>query len=318
MNIFITGISGFGGSHLTELLLRKDHRIYGFVRPEENLENISHVLDDVTLLYGDLLDEGSIFHAIEECHPDIVFHLAAEASAHKSFIVPIQFIDINVSGTVRLLESIRKSKATPRIVLVTSSEIYGLIQPEELPVDETAPFRPESPYAVTKVTVSFLAYQYYRNYGLAIIEARAFNHIGPRQALGFVVPDFCSQVAEIELDKRKAEISVGDLKDKRDFTDVRDVVEAYYLLAMKGEPGQAYNICSGESYKIEEILNKIINLSSRRITVVRDQQKVRPSKMPEMKGTHKKLVTKTGWQRKYSLDESIGDTFLYFKKRLSL
>jgi len=315
MRALVTGISGFAGSHLAEHLLSKRDNVYGLVRPDEDLTNLSSFLDHITLKKGDLTDQNSMNRVLAEVEPDIIFHLAAEASAHKSFQQPLLFFEINVLGTVRLFEAIKTNKLSPRTVLVTSSEIYGYVTPQEIPISEGTPFRPESPYAVTKVSVHYLGYQYFHNYGLQIVEARAFNHIGPRQALGFVVPDFCAQISDIVASGKEALVRVGNLEERRDFVDVRDVVRAYRMLAERGTAGAAYNICSGKSHKIRTVLEYLIEISGEKIKIEIDPQKMRPARMPEIRGNNHKIVDEIGWQPLYNLKKSLGEILSTWTKR---
>lgn len=312
MKCFITGISGFAGSHLAEFLISKGYNVNGFIRPNENLANLNNVIDNISLKIGDLCDRDSLFKSLLQVQPKYIFHLAGEASAHKSFQFPNLFYEINVIGTVNLLEAVIKAKINPRIILVTSSEIYGFVKPEQMPLKETTSFHPDSPYAVSKVTLHYLANQYYRNYNLDIVEARAFNHIGPRQLPGFVVPDFCKQIAQIIQGKKKPAIYVGKLDDKRDFVDVHDMVRAYYMLALKAIPPQAYNICSGKSVAINHILNELIRIAGIPVKIIKDPQKMRPSIMPEIRGDNSKIIEEIGWQPKITLEESLTKSLDYF------
>lgn len=312
MKCLITGISGFAGSHLAERLLADDWSVYGLVRPDEFLGHLEPIRDRISLLLGDLTQPDSLDAIIAGTAFDVIFHLAGESSAHKSFHQPVLFFEVNVLGTVKLLEAVRKTGSKARIVLVTSSEIYGLVLPEHLPVTEETCFKPESPYAVSKVTVHYLGYQYFHNFGIPIIEARAFNHIGPRQSLGFVVPDFSAQLARIRLRLADPVITVGNLASKRDFVDVRDVVRAYHLLAMHGHPGQAYNICSGIAVSIREILERLIRIAACPVTVVQEPSKMRPSRMPEIRGSNARIAAAIDWRPQVSLDQSLTATLDYW------
>ncbi|MBN2382302.1 GDP-mannose 4,6-dehydratase [bacterium] len=314
MDVLITGISGFAGSHLTELLLQEGYTVFGLIRPGENVTNLQSCLDKIHLVYGDITDRASLDAIMNRHSFGSIFHLAGEASAQKSFSAPELFYMVNILGTINLLEAVRHVQMHPRILLITSSEIYGFVQADQLPLQENTRFHPESPYAVSKTTVHFLGKQYYRNYGMQIIEARAFNHIGPRQALGFVVPDFCSQIAAIINTRREPVLSVGNLDDKRDFVDVRDVVRAYKMLSECGTPGSAYNICSGQSVAIRTILDNLIALSGEPITVFPDSTKMRPSRMPEIVGDNTKIQSEMNWLPKLSLVQSLADTLQYWRK----
>jgi len=316
MKALITGISGFGGSHLTEELLSCNYTVFGMVRPDEDLTNIYHLQSDLKLEIGDLKDGDSLKTIMSSVKPDMVFHLAAEASAHKSFEEPLHFFEINVMGTIRLLQAIRDLDPFPRVVLVTSSEIYGYVTPEEIPISEEQKFRPESPYAVSKVTVAYLGRQFFRNFNIPIIEARAFNHIGPRQTRGFVVPDFCEQIAKIKMGYKEPVIEVGNLSEKRDFVDVKDVVRAYRMIAERGIPGEGYNISSNKSVDIETLLKTLIAFSDKKISVVQDPNKMRPSRMPEIRGDNSKIKNELGWEPTINLNSSLAKSLEYWQKRI--
>jgi len=315
MRVFITGICGFAGSHLAELCLKEGCHVSGLVKPAEDTSHLENVKNDIHLYEADLTDKQTLMVIFKNLGVDAVFHLAAETSAHKSFHFPEAFFTVNVLGTINLLEAIRGAGISPRILLVTSSEIYGFVTPDQLPINERASFHPESPYAVSKITVHFLGKQYFRNYGLPIIEARAFNHIGPRQAKGFVVPDFCSQIADIRREKQEPVIRVGNLTEKRDFLDVRDVVKAYKMLVTGGSVGSAYNICSGFSISVNTVLDTLIKLSGTTISIEHDPLKMRPSRMPDIRGDNNKIRQTIDWKPAYHLETSLTDTLNYWLNR---
>jgi GDP-4-dehydro-6-deoxy-D-mannose reductase len=197
-------------------------------------------------------------------------------------------------------------------LIVTSSEVYGYLTEEQLPVREETPLAPVHTYAVSKVATHFLGQAYYQTYGVPVIEVRPFNHIGPRQRTGFVVPDFASQVAAIIAGESDPVIRVGDLSPRRDFTDVRDIARAYELLAQGGEPGQVYHVCSGRAYAIQEILDGLLALCDRPVEVETDPKRMRPSKMPVLLGSAERLIKRTGWTPYIPLAQTLEDTLAYW------
>jgi GDP-4-dehydro-6-deoxy-D-mannose reductase len=204
----------------------------------------------------------------------------------------------------------------PRTLIVTSSEVYGYLTKEQLPVKEETPLAPLHTYAVSKVATHYLGQAYHRTYGVPIIEVRPFNHIGPRQRTGFVVPDFASQVAAIISGQREPRMLVGNLTPRRDFTDVRDVVRAYELLAQHGEPGQIYHICSEKAYPIQDVLDGLLALCDRPVRVEADPKRMRPSKMPVLLGSAERLRAQTGWTPRIPLEQTLSDTLAYWSQML--
>jgi GDP-4-dehydro-6-deoxy-D-mannose reductase len=222
---------------------------------------------------------------------------------------------VNSVGTANLLQAV-VGYGRPRVLIVTSAEIYGEIQPEDLPITEQTPPAPNHPYGVSKWAAGLLVPLYWERYQLPVVEARPFNHIGPHQALGFVVPDFASQLAEIQAEKRPNQMMVGNLEAMRDFTDVRDVVRAYELLAERGEPGETYLICSGQPVRIETILQKLIDIAGIEVVVEQDPERMRPSDTPCLYGSYAKLAAQTGWQPRFSLEQSLRDILTDWANRI--
>src|SRR5215831_6032898 len=230
MRILITGVTGFVGSHLVDYLLDCGHtEIWGTVRWRSKTDNIDHIGDRLRLFECDLRDLSSVRTVIEESQPDYIFHLAAQSFVPTSWHAPNETLSTNISGTLNIFEAVRASRFAPRIHIAGSSEEYGLVFPDETPVQETNPLRPLSPYAVSKVAADLLGYQYFQSYGQHIIRTRAFNHTGPRRGEVFVTSNFAKQVAEVEAGTRQPVIKVGNLEAVRDFTDVRDIVRAYWM-----------------------------------------------------------------------------------------
>jgi len=317
MKSLITGITGFVGSHLAELLLKKGHRVYGVSNDMAAVENILGIINKVSLSEADLRDKESLRGIIKKVEPDYIFHLAAQSFAPASIDNPEEMYNINFFGTLNLLDAVRKSKLDPVIQIACSSEEYGLVYPNEIPIKEINPLRPLNPYAVSKIGTDFLGYQYFKSYGLKTIRTRAFNHEGPRRGEEFVTSSFAKQIVEIEKGLREPVIFVGNLSPRRDFTDVRDVVKAYYLAVKKGEYGEVYNICSGKTWSIKEVLDYLLSLSKvKPIKIKKDKRRVRVFDIPVLVGDNSKFVKKTDWKPEIDFEKTLSDVLEYWRGRL--
>jgi len=312
--VLITGASGFVGGWLAEHLLSLGNsEIYGTYLTEESKE-ISPVKDKITFLQADLSRRDTIEKIVSDVRPEEVYHLAALASVASSFRDPVATFHNNIDVEIFLLESLRNSGLTDtKVLIVGSAEVYGNVGASDLPIDEGVSLRPASPYAVTKVAQDFLGYQYHLSYKMPIIRVRPFNHIGPRQATGFVVADFAKQIADIEKGHQEKIIKVGNLEAKRDFTDVRDMVKAYSLILEKGVPGDVYNIGSGKSIKITDVLDMLIGMSTVEITKEVDPTKLRPSDVPEIVCNNTKIRNLTSWDTTIPLETTLKDTLEYWR-----
>lgn len=312
----ITGATGFVGSHLVEFLRERDVEIFGTVRWRSNRENLDHLSDDVELIYADLTDAPSLGRCVEMVEPDLVFHLAAQSFVPTSWKLPVDTVSTNVTGTVNLLEAVRQSSHDPRIQICGSSEEYGLVHPEETPITEKNELRPLSPYAVSKVTCDLLGYQYHQSYGMKIVRTRGFNHEGPRRGEDFVTSTFAKQIAEIEAGKKDPVIHVGNLSAQRDYTDVRDMVEAYWLALQFGEFGEVYNICSGEAWEIRRVLDTLLEFTDVEVSVEAEDARMRPSDVPLLLGDATKFRKQTGWSPKIPFEVTLEDTLDYWRERV--
>ena len=312
--VLITGASGFVGGWLAEHLLSLGNaEIYGTYLSEDSKES-SPVKDKITFLQADLSQRSEVEKIITDVRPDEVYHLAALASVGASFKDPVATFHNNIDVEIFLLESLKNSNLTStRVLIVGSAEVYGFVRPEDLPIDEGTPLRPASPYAVTKISQDFLGLQYHLSYKMPLIRVRPFNHIGPRQGLGFVVADFAKQIAEIEKGKQEPVIKVGNLEAKRDFTDVRDMVKAYSLILEKGIPGDVYNIGSGKSVKIADVLDILISMSNTKIEKEVDPTKLRPSDTPDIVCNNTKIRNLTSWEPTVPLSTTLKDTLDYWR-----
>jgi len=319
--VLITGISGFVGSHLAEFLIRNfSHQveIYGITRWRSKIENIVHIIDKIKLYECDITDFPSVLSIIEEIRPDKIFHLAAQSFVPTSWKLPVETFNTNVIGQINIFEAIRHLKKTGEtfIQIACSSEEYGLVYQDELPIKETNPLRPLSPYAVSKVAQDLLGYQYYMSYRMNVIRTRAFNHEGPRRGEVFVTSNFARQIAEAEKGLREKVIYVGNLEARRDYTDVRDIVRAYWLALEKGQPGDVYNICSGKSYSIREVLDILLSYAKVKLDVVQDRERLRPSDVPILVGDYSKFNKLTGWKPEIPFEKTLEDLLNWWRERI--
>ncbi len=317
MKVLITGITGFAGSHLADFLLEKGNiEVYGTERWRSRTENIEHIKDRITLMGCDIRDASSVKNLIEKIKPNRIFHLAAQSFVPTSWHAPQETLTTNIIGELNVFEAVRELGINPIIQIAGSSEEYGLVEEAELPVKETNPLRPLSPYAVSKVGQDLLGYQYYKSYGLNIIRTRGFNHSGPRRGEVFVSSDFAKQIVRIEKKKQEPVIHVGNLEAIRDFTDVRDMVKAYWLATEKGKPGEVYNICSGRGWKIKEVLDILLNLTNEKIEIKQDPKRMRPSDVPVLIGDCKKFREVTGWKPEIPFKKTLEDLLNYWRERV--
>jgi GDP-4-dehydro-6-deoxy-D-mannose reductase len=314
--ILITGITGFVGTHLaSQLLSQKSYEIIGTYRSESGLSSLAQFGDTLRLRKVDLNDTEAVEKLLQDTKPDVIFHLAAQASPAKSFAIPVETLTNNIVAEFSLLNSLRKLELRlTRVVVISSAEIYGVLTPQDIPVDEDTPFRPATPYAVSKLAQDFLSYQHFLAYNMDIVRLRPYNHIGPGQKEGYVVADFAKQIAQIEKSNKEEKISVGNLQAKRDFTDVRDMVKAYALAMEKGISGEVYNIGSGKSRKIEDILHTLLSFSKRKISVTIDQSRFRPIDVPEIRCDSSKFHKLTGWKPTISFEKTLDDILDYWRK----
>jgi GDP-4-dehydro-6-deoxy-D-mannose reductase len=319
MRVLITGVTGFVGSYVAEYALTQGAEVYGACRWRSNTENIESIRSRLQLVEADLRDQSSTQEMLRTARPELIFHLAGQSQVMTSWHAPVETLQTNIIGQAHLLEAIRHlGEPFPRILVVGSSEEYGLVQEKELPVTEQHELRPLSPYAVSKVAQDLLAYQYGRSYGIPCIRARAFNHEGPRRGEVFVTSTFAKQIAEIEAGLREPVILVGNLKARRDYTDVRDIVRGYWLLLAKGEPSEVYNLCSGHSHAIQEILDFFIqNSTVRNIRIQEDPARLRPSDLPNLFGSAAKMHAATGWVPEISFQQTLQDVLDYWRTRIS-
>jgi len=306
MKAFITGATGFVGSHLVDLLLSQGYDIHALVHGESSHQPLPEH-ERLSPVEGNLLDAEDLKSQVTSIKPDLILHLAGQASPRQSWIRPAATIAVNTGGTANVLDA-AVAAGGPRTVIVTSAEIYGRIDEKSLPLTENTRPAPRHPYGVSKWAAAQLVHLYWKKYGLPAIEARPLNHIGPRQSPGFVVPDFASQIAEIKAGKKEPLVKVGNLDVARDFTDVRDVVRAYLSLAVDGKPGEAYLICSGKAVSIRLILELLLEEAGIEVEIKNAVELVRPSDTARIVGSFAKIHADTGWEPVVALRRSLNDS----------
>ncbi len=312
------------GSHLTDYLLGNfpDTQIIGLARWRSPIDNIRHVIDRITLVYGDLLDLPSLKTILSEHRPDIISHLAAQSYVPFSYASPVVTLQTNVIGTCNLLEAVKELKLAdvydPVIHICSSSEVYGQVREDEVPITEDVPFRPASPYAVSKVAEDRLAYQYWLSWKIKTITTRMFTHTGPRRGEVFVVSNFAKQIAAIESGHQPPQIQVGNLDSVRTFLDVKDAVRAYWLLVNKCPPGEVYNIGGVETMTVGEMLKLLINFSTTKdIKVVVDPARLRPSDVTLQIPCIDKFTAATGWRPEIKFEKTLKDTLEYWREHFN-
>ena len=326
INAFITGITGMVGSHLTDFLLEHtDWKIYGFARWYESLDNIEHLSEEINkkerieLIYGDLNDLPSLINAVDKAKPDYVFHLAAQSYPMPSFDAPIETLQTNILGTANLLEALRKSQYKYAITHVcASSEVFGRVSKEKLPIDEECSFHPASPYAISKVGTDLVGRYYAEAYGMTIMTTRMFTHTGPRRGDVFSESTFAKQIAMIEAGVQEPKIYVGNLDSLRTYADVRDAVKAYYMLVtINPQGGEYYNIGGTYTCKIGDMLNFLISQSTvPNIEIVTDPDRLRPIDADLQIPNTTKFENHTGWKPEISFEETMKDLLEYWRNKV--
>jgi GDP-4-dehydro-6-deoxy-D-mannose reductase len=276
---------------------------------------VEHMQNKVRLLECDLRDATSTRDVIDEVRPDYIFHLAAQSFVPTSWRAPTESLVTNVIGQLNVFEAVRKINLKCRIQIACSSEEYGMVYDHELPITEDHPLRPLSPYGVSKVGQDLLGYQYFMSYKMDIVRTRAFNHTGPRRAPVFVVSDFAKQIADIEKGLQKPILHVGNLDSERDFSDVRDVAGAYYLSLAKGKSGEVYNICSETSWKIKDMLDRLLTMTDAKIELKPDPARLRPSDVPRLRGDCSRFKKDTGWAPRIPFERTLKDMLDYWRAR---
>lgn len=312
MRVLITGISGFAGSFLAEHLLTQGYEVWGVVRGDAG--HVEHLQEQIHLRTANITDRSRITMVLDECRPERIYHLAAQAFVPASWDDPWTTLEINIRGQLNIIIAVLALELPARMLVVGSNEEYGAIRQDALPLTETIEFRPSSPYAVSKIAQDMLGFQYWESHKLHTVRVRAFNHIGPRQSPQFVAASFAKQIAEIEAGLQPPILKVGNLDARRDFTDVRDIASAYHLVLEQGEPGDVYNVGSGEAHSIKELLDILLAYSSTDVTVEQDPARMRPADVPLAYADITKITSDVGWQPSISFEESLETVLAYWRE----
>ena len=322
MRVLITGVAGFAGRYLAEWLAATTAwELVGTVRAERSTAAAAQPTwateRDIQLWPVELTDYAAVTRLLGETAPDLIFHLAAQAIVQKALAAPEATLVNNIVSQLNLLRGVREVGLPTQLLLVGSAEEYGHVQPTDLPVNEDTPFRPDNPYAVSKIATDMLGLQYHLAYKMPIIRVRPFNHIGPRQQEHFVTAAFARQVARIEAGQQPPVLQVGNLNAERDFTDVRDRVRAYHLAATRGTPGAVYTLGSGRATPIRTILDMLLGLSRVPIEVQLDPARMRPADVPAIVCDPRRFHDATGWQATIPLEQSLADILDYWRARVA-
>ena len=325
-NVLITGITGMVGSHLADYLLKKTNwNIYGLCRWRSPLDNVEHLLplandknSKIKFINADLNDYSSLIKAVEVSKPNYIFHLAAQSYPLTSFVEANITLDTNIIGTYNLLNAVKQLKINPLIHVCSSSEVFGRVKKENLPIDENCSYHPASPYAISKVGTDLVGRYFYEAFKLKVLVTRMFTHTGPRRGDVFAESSFAKQIAMIESKKIKPIIKVGNLNSLRTFADVRDAVHAYYLLLTKNpKPGEVYNIGGTYSCTIREMLNFLVSLSEvKKIKIIEDPARLRPIDADLQIPNTKKFMNATGWRPRITFQKTMTDLLNYWRKRV--
>jgi GDP-mannose 4,6-dehydratase len=323
--VLITGITGMVGSHLADYLLENTNwDIYGLCRWRSPLDNISHLLplinanDRVHLVYGDLRDYLSIHEAVRKTKPDYVFHLAAQSYPKTSFDSPLDTLETNVQGTANVLEALRKNDIQAITHVCASSEVFGRVPKEKLPIDEECAFHPASPYAISKVGTDLLGRYYAEAYDMTVMTTRMFTHTGPRRGDVFVESTFAKQIAMIEAGLIPSVVKTGNLESLRTFADVRDAVRAYYILVTVNPiPGAYYNIGGTFTCTVADMLKTLLSMATvKDIRVEEDPERLRPIDADLQVPNTAKFKAVTGWQPEIPFEQTMKDLLLFWRDRI--
>ena len=323
---FITGLTGMVGSHLADYLIENtDWHIYGLVRWNDKMDNIEHLMDRINnkdrieLVYGDINDLSSLLAAFSDTNPDFVFHLAAQSYPKTSFDSPLETLETNILGTAKVLDAIRHLKLNPIVHVCASSEVFGRVPEEFLPIHEDVTFHPASPYAISKVGTDLVGRFYAEAYGMTVMTTRMFTHTGPRRGDVFAESTFAKQIAMIEAGIIPPVIRVGNLNSLRTWSDVRDAVKAYYLLVTKNPtPGEYYNIGGTYSCTIKEMLDYLVSQSTvKNIKIKTDPERLRPIDADLQVPDIRKFQSHTGWTPEIPFEKTMNDLLNYWRERVN-
>jgi GDP-4-dehydro-6-deoxy-D-mannose reductase len=311
MKALITGAGGFIGSHLADSCVAKGLEVVALTHGKT--DNLNHLKGKIRTLDCDIADKDAVFKIVAETKPDYVFHFAAQSFVMPSWKDPEGTFKSNIIGTRNILEAVREAGIDPLIVLACSSAAYGFTLPSEIPISETKEFRPSSPYAISKAATDHLGHMYARRYGMRILRLRIFNTIGPRKT-GSALAEWSEQIAKIE-SKKQDVMKVGNLEGTVDFTDIRDFISAVWLLVEKGEPGDAYNTCSGTGRKMSDVLECMKSLAKVPVKSIPDPAKFRPNDDPIFVGDNSKLRA-LGWKPQIPFEQTLQDTLVWWRTQV--
>lgn len=315
MRVLITGAAGFVGTHMIQALKNEPgNHIFAWAKDRIEAEKIA--LSPGAIEVIDITKESSVRESIKKIRPDVIYHLAAQSSVGLSWKIPALTYEVNIIGTVHILEAVLASVPKAAVLLVGSAEQYGKVGRDEMPIKESRVLEGTNPYSVSKMTQEAIARLYVEHKKLNIIMVRAFNHIGPGQSTKFVIPDWCNQIAAIEHNEQEPVLYVGNIQVRRDFTDVRDIVKAYIALAEKGKAGEVYNVGSGKSYSLQQVLDIILECSLRNDIIYEvDQTKIRPADLEELVADVSKLKDTVQWEPKIDVQQSIKDILVSIRNK---
>lgn len=317
MRILITGLKGFVGRHLTDFIRSniQNAEIHGLIRPCSLSEHFLTSSEILRVYFGDLLDITSLIKTLEECQPDRIFHLAGFSYTNFSSRLPALAIQTNILGTLNLLEAIIECRLNPTIIIASCGEIYGLAYSDELPLKETSNLRPLSPLAVSKAGQDLLGFQYYKARGLKVIRARLFDLVGPRQPEFSFISGLARQIAEIEKKKIPPVLKVPNPEAKRDYTDVRDMVKALWMVSEKGQPGEVYNLGSGLAWSRNDLVKMMVGMTRAKIVInFEENHSVKSVEPPILLADITRLVKLTGWKPQINLKQSLLDLLNYWRE----
>jgi GDP-4-dehydro-6-deoxy-D-mannose reductase len=310
----ITGITGFAGGHLAQILLDRGDELFGVARDEGF--GLAHLSRDIIPVIADLQSPDVVNRLLNDVQPEAIYHLAGQAFVPTSWSNPWDTLENNIRPQLNILQAMVNQHSSARLLIVASNQVYGPVTQEQLPVNEDAPFRPDNPYGVSKVAQDILGLQYHLSHGLDVLRVRAFNHMGPRQNPVFVSATFAKQIASIEAGLSEPVIHVGNLEAKRDFTDVIDVMRAYALLVDHGEPGEAYNVGTGYAHSIRYLLDVLLSFTDVEIKIEPDPARFRPSDISVIYADNSKLRAATGWKPTITFEESLKRVLDYWRTEI--
>jgi GDP-4-dehydro-6-deoxy-D-mannose reductase len=316
MRSLITGSAGFVAGHLVRCLFEHDHSVAGLVLPQEASAGLGSLPDFMEVFEGDILDGESLKKVLAEWKPTAIYHLAAFSNPESSWTESRRTLETNILGTHDLLQAAVEIGIKPRVLLVGSSQQYGLVSEEDQPIREEQPQRPVTPYAVSKASQEILGQRFHLSGLMPVLLTRSFNHTGPGQSSSYVCSSFARQIAEIESGSREPKIQVGNLSARRDFSDVRDIVRAYLRIVEYGKPAEPYNVCRGEAFSIRQILDALLELTETDVAVEEASDRYHAGDVPLMLGDNSKLRYELGWEPRYSLKQTLSDLLDYWRDQV--